>query len=730
MEEPSVLDYLKAKLMPWRGSTLQIPTSEELQVDNTGDPTVPEAIPIKQEVVSEDARHRETSAQTISQRSVRVSSLPWLSLLSFGLAVLAQVTLEPGPGRDWKIGTILYVLSAVGILITSWRGEWVPAKLPEYDIHKDPMTIRLPGIVVALPLAALAFLSFGNNQFNTLNVLLWLLSLFALIWAFWLPAREQDTWMERVRDKISKSEWRITVDRSWLVIFAGIALILFFRLYRLSEVPPEMFSDHAEKLLDVWDVLHGETRIFFPRNTGREAMQMYMTAATIQLFGTGYSHLSLKIGTVLAGLLTLPFLYLLGKELGSRKIGFLAIVFAGVAYWPNVISRVGLRFPLYPLFVAPTLYYLLRGIRTSNRNDFIISGLFLGIGLHGYTPIRILPIVVLVAIGIFLLHRQSRGVRRQTLWFLLILSLISLVVFLPLLRYAVENPAIFTFRSFSRLGSISRPLPGSAGQIFLHNLWDAITSFAWDNGNIWVVSLTHRPALDIVSAALFFSGVLLLMIRYLRRRHWLDLFLLLSVPLLMMPSILSLTFPEENPALNRLSGAIVPIFMIVAVSLDSLMSSISSRLGKELGPKVAFGFGVACVLVASMQNYRLVFIEYQRVFEQSSWNTSEMGQVVRQFTSTVGSPDTAWVVAYPHWVDTRLVGINAGFPLKDYAIWPEAFKETETITQAKLFLINLEDTESLENLRQLYPQGVLEKYASKVAGRDFYMFFIPPTAGT
>jgi hypothetical protein len=198
----------------------------------------------------------------------------------------------------------------------------------------------------------------------------------------------------------------------------------------------------------------------------------------------------------------------------------------------------------------------------------------------------------------------------------------------------------------------------------------------------------------------------------------------------MMPSILSLAFPEENPALNRLSGAIVPIFMIVAVSLDSLMSSISSRLGKELGPKVAFGFGVACVLVASMQNYRLVFNEYQRVFEQSSWNTSEMGQVVRQFTSTVGSPDTAWVVAYPHWVDTRLVGINAGFPLKDYAIWPEAFKDTETITQAKLFLINLEDTESIENLQQLYPQGVLEKYASKVAGRDFYMFFIPPTAGT
>ena len=72
--------------------------------------------------------------------------------------------------------------------------------------------------------------------------------------------------------------------------------------------------------------------------------------------------------------------------------GLFALLFAGIGYWPNVISRVGLRFPLYPLFVAPTLYYLLRGLRTRNRNDFILSGLFLGLGLHGYSPIRILPI--------------------------------------------------------------------------------------------------------------------------------------------------------------------------------------------------------------------------------------------------------------------------------------------------------------------------------------------------
>ena len=34
---------------------------------------------------------------------------------------------------------------------------------------------------------------------------------------------------------------------------------------------------------------------------------------------------------------------------------------------------------------------------------------------------------------------------------------------------------------------------------------------------------------------------------------------LLSIPLLMLPSILSLAFPDENPALNRAAGDLTPV---------------------------------------------------------------------------------------------------------------------------------------------------------------------------
>ena len=102
-----------------------------------------------------------------------------------------------------------------------------------------------------------------------------------------------------------------------------LLLTVFFRFYLLNKVPGEMFSDHAEKLLDVMDILEGKFPIFFVRNTGREALQFYVTAAIIKIFKTGISFTSLKLGTAFFGFLALPFIYLLGKQLFNKWIGLI-----------------------------------------------------------------------------------------------------------------------------------------------------------------------------------------------------------------------------------------------------------------------------------------------------------------------------------------------------------------------------------------------------------------------
>lgn len=717
--EPTVLDYVKSLL---RGKPLAIPSPEEV-LEPPRPAIEPAQAPIETTAPNQTPTEIPTPI-TLPVPSPQGVSLPWRSLVALGLALAAQISLQPGPDRTWLPGVILYALAASWLIWSTWKDEWSAAALPEAISHAEDYRVCARWLYISLPLALAAFLTLGGNLFTSLNVTLWILAIIFIILAFWqgdLPFRGWWSWLRAHLH----FPWKPSISAWTLLLVMAALVVVFFRVYRIGQVPPEMVSDHAEKLLDIWDVLHGQTHIFFPRNTGREAIQMYLTAGVINLLHTGYSYLSLKIGTILVGLLTLPYLYLLGKELGNRRVGLFAMLLAGIAYWPNVISRVGLRFPLYPLFVAPTLYYLIRGMRTSRRNDFILAGLALGIGLHGYTPIRILPLVVLVAVGLYLLHPQARGKRMQTISGLLVLVLVSLILFLPLLRFALEYPSIFDLRAFSRLGTTERPLPGPALIIFLKNLWNASTMFFWSDGNIWVHSVTGSPALDFISGGIYFLGVVLLLIRYLRRRTWQDLLVLLAVPLLMLPSILSLAFPDENPALNRSAGAIVPVFLIIAIALDGLMSAMEKRTPSQSGSYLAWGLAIILIFISSLANYDLVFNQYQRAYELSSWNTSEMGRVVRDFGEMYGSTETAYVVPYPYWVDTRLVGMNAGDPTRDYAIPPDQIPQTLNDPRPKMFLVNLEDQTNLDLLRQLFPQGNLTTYPSQ-EGKNFDIYMVPP----
>ena len=709
--EPSVLDYVRSRLSFGRRPAVELPSLE-----------APVSIPEASAVDADVAGPREAAIPGF------LLSIPWRSLSALSLALLAQSLYEP-PGRSALAGGIAYVLAIAFLCWAAFRREWTLPACSEAGSGVDPLSYHRIPFFVSLPLALIAFLAFSENLFTAFNLTLWLLALGLFVSSLWLPDSKKPSLWQKLAALVSRPNWELQLDRWTIVVLAAALLVIFFRLYNLQHTPAEPFSDHAEKLLDIYDLSRGQTHIFFPRNTGREAIQMYWTLMISWIFGSGFSFMSLKLGTALIGLLTLPYMYLLGREVGGRRLGLLALVLTGIAYWPNLISRVGLRFPLYPMFVAPLMLHLIRGLRTRNRNDFILAGIFLGLGLHGYSPFRIVPLLVVTAFGLYLVHSQSRGARRMAALWLVTLMLVSLIIFLPLLRYATENLDSFSYRAMTRLAGIEQPLAAPWYQVFLSNTWNALTLFNWDDGGIWVHSLPDRPAMDVVTGALFLLGVVLLLVRYAQDRHWLDLFLLVSIPILLLPSILSLAFPEENPSLNRTAGALVPAFLIAALALDGLITACTGG-----GRRSLLGYALAGVLLwsAASQNYDLVFRQYDQNFRNNAWNSSEMGAVVRQFGQVYGETDTAWVVPFPYWVDTRLVGIWAGIPNRDFAMWTEQLPETLQFVGPKLFIAkanteipDLNDQRALDALRKLYPQGSLSLHRSSVPGHDFWIYFVP-----
>ena len=724
--EPTVLDYVRSKIFFWRGEQIEIPTGEPHDLEFQAKAGTEDDL---QRVATSGpafalATDSQPTAQPNPKEQLSLSVLARL-LAPLVLALIAQRLLEP-PERAIATGVALYAIAAAWVVWASWRGEWLLAeRLAEYRLGWKESSFRPISLLAAVVLAVVAFVSFGGNQFTILNLMVWTLSIVLFLRAFWKTNPASQHWIPRLRhawnaflsDGISISPWTV-------LVIGAFGLAVFFRLYMLDQVPGEMFSDHAENLLDVSGVLNGDHQIFFPRNGGREPLLMYLTAVVAQIFNTGLSFTSLKVATALVGIFTLPFMYLTGKEFANRRVGLLAMVFAGIAYWPNVITRVALRFTLYPFFVAPTLYFLVRGFRRRSRNDFILAGVFLGLGLYGASPFRIVPLLILVAFGLYAIHRESHGARKPAVRWLALTGFSSLLVFLPLLRYWISDPHGFSYRAMSRLTGIEQALPGPPLGIFLKNTWKAMIMFFWDNGETWVHSVTHRPALEVISAALFFTGVVLLMVRYVRKREWMDIFWLVSVPLLMLPSILSLAFPAENPSLIRTGGAVVPVFLIVGLSLDSLMAGLKASLSGPWGGRVAWGIAAVLLLGSIDRNHDLVFTQFRTQFDSRSWNASELGAVIRQYADTIGEEESAWVIGYPHWVDTRLVGILAGVPARDYALWVDQLETTLDVPGVKMFLFKSEDGDARDRLRQVYPDGNLDTYESEIEGKDFCIYLV------
>jgi hypothetical protein len=456
---------------------------------------------------------------------------------------------------------------------------------------------------------------------------------------------------------------------------------------------------------------------------------MYLTAAVALVFGTGVSFLSLKVGTVLAGLVTVFFIYLLGKEMGGQRAGLLALILAGIAYWGNVISRIGLRYALYALFASVTMFFLIRGLRRSSRNDIIIAGLLLGLGLHGYTAFRIMPIVVFIAFGLYWLHPQSRGMRIQSAFWFGLVILMALMVFLPLLRYMLENPELVLLRSVTRLTGAEQAITDPVWKILLVNTGRALAMPFWNNGNVWAHSIMYRPALDMVSAALLLPGVTLVLVRYFRQRDWRDIFLILAIPLLMLPSIMSIAFPDENPALNRTSAAFIPIIIVIALCLDGIMSSIEHAWQDHKGAVAAWGLATLLIAFSIWQNFDLVFRQYDRQYRVNEWNSTEVGNLVRKFLDNGNKIQQVFVLAFPNWVDSRIVAITAGHPEVNPYLASENIKDTANFTQPLMFLMHQDDTIDLEILQSLYPQGILNRYTSDNApSHDFWAYFVPASS--
>jgi hypothetical protein len=221
-------------------------------------------------------------------------------------------------------------------------------------------------------------------------------------------------------------------------------------------------------------------------------------------------------------------------------------------------------------------------------------------------------------------------------------------------------------------------------------------------------------------------GVVFLAGRVLLRRDRMAGLLLLAIPLLLLPSTLSLSSPIENPSVTRAAGTIPLVMVIAAYPLWLLWRRLHTVFDARRGRWVAAG-GVGLVLVAAaLVNRDLYFNQYAAQYLGSAQNASEIGAVVRSYAQSVGSYDRAWLCVHPHWADTRAVGLYAGQPAWNQVLAPEQIAALAGDPRPLLLILHPESDACLSAARDAFPSGALAPFRSaRGPARDFWLYVVP-----
>lgn len=152
------------------------------------------------------------------------------------------------------------------------------------------------------------------------------------------------------------------MKKSFWILILILVFSFVLRVFSISSSPPSLYGDELTITLDAYslakegkDQLGNILPLTFQMGAGRPAGYVYGTVPFVALFGP--TELGVRALSVLSGLGIILLLYLICKELFSKRIGLITAFIAGVSIWEISLSRGGFE-AHFALFLALLGIYL------------------------------------------------------------------------------------------------------------------------------------------------------------------------------------------------------------------------------------------------------------------------------------------------------------------------------------------------------------------------------------
>ncbi|MBV9582206.1 MAG: glycosyltransferase family 39 protein, partial [Chloroflexi bacterium] len=298
----------------------------------------------------------------------------------------------------------------------------------------------------------------------------------------------------------------------------------------------------------------------------------YLMAGSFHIFGS--TQLALRIPSAIGGIVGVPAIYLLGRELFGHRVGLIAAGLLTGLVWHVTFSRLAFNSVWSVSLDALGLFLIVRALKTGSWTAAALGGISFGLGLHMYYTSRVMVIVAGCALLAFWLVRPRE--RLQPTWRVMaIAACAGLITAAPLVEYAVMQPSEFNSR-LTQASVLTESSDRPTDARVLDNLKAHLLMFNLAGDRNARHNLPGEPELNFLLGGLLVLGLALSLARFRRPEYAL---LPIWAVLMLAGGVLSLNF--EAPQSLRTIDETNVVVLLCAIPLAQLW-----RASAALGPRI------------------------------------------------------------------------------------------------------------------------------------------------
>ncbi len=384
--------------------------------------------------------------------------------------------------------------------------------------------------------------------------------------------------------------------RAQLIGLFGVLIVAaVLRLWQINHIPPGFHYDESFEGVEAWRILTDPAYrpIFLTGDFGIPPLNTYANVLTFIIFGWLGGQpgpTAMRVTAACFGILGVLGVYAVAVELRrlaapktrfSAAFPLLAAASLAVMRWHIQFSRTGIEAIIVPVIWSGAIWLFLRGWRTGRWPDFALCGVLLAAGMYTYLEAWVIPILMVLIAGRFLMatrklqpnHPTTNQLISEpsvTAFFLrrwrglLIAATVSALLIVPLAWFFWNDPTFLVMRP-TQVFIGSQPSQVAPVSVW-HNMWVTLKMFGpfGAPGDLDPRrNIPGAPALNFWLAIPFYIGLIIAL-----RRVWrpVNVLVLISLAGLLLPGV----FAVEAPHFNRVLGATAPTAVLCGFGLDAI----------------------------------------------------------------------------------------------------------------------------------------------------------------